>query len=60
METLRNYLDSMFERYPKTPEAEHAKSELWQMMEDKYNELLADGKKENEAVGIVRPADVLR
>ena len=53
METLRNYLDSMFKRYPETPEAEHAKAELWQMMEDKYNELLADGKKENEAVGIV-------
>ncbi|MBR5116296.1 MAG: hypothetical protein IK096_04445 [Lachnospiraceae bacterium] len=53
METLRNYLNSMFERYPETPEAERAKAELWQMMEDKYNELVADGKKENEAVGIV-------
>ncbi|MCR5674336.1 MAG: permease prefix domain 1-containing protein [Lachnospiraceae bacterium] len=53
METLRNYLESMFERYPHTQEAEKAKAELWQMMEDKYNELLADGTKENEAVGIV-------
>lgn len=53
METLRNYLNSMFERYPETPEAERAKAELWQMMEDKYNELVADGKRENEAVGIV-------
>ncbi len=53
METLRNYLESMFKRYPETEEADKAKAELWQMMEDKYNELLADGKKENEAVGIV-------
>ena len=53
METLRNYLNSMFERYPATPEAERAKAELWQMMEDKYNELIADGRNESEAVGIV-------
>ncbi len=53
METLRNYLESMFRRYPETPEAERAKAELWQMMEDKYNELIAEGKKENEAVGVV-------
>ncbi|MBR4528793.1 MAG: hypothetical protein IKO80_00795 [Lachnospiraceae bacterium] len=53
METLRNYLETMFQRYPQTAEAEKAKAELWQMMEDKYNELLADGKKETEAVGIV-------
>ena len=53
METLRNYLESIFKRYPDTPETEKAKAELWQMMEDKYNELISDGKKENEAVGIV-------
>lgn len=53
METLRNYLDSMFQKYPETEESRRAKQELWQMMEDKYNELLSDGKKENEAVGIV-------
>ncbi len=29
------------------------KNELWQMMEDKYTELIKDGKTENEAVGIV-------
>ena len=53
METLRNYLDSMFSRYPETEESQRAKQELWSMMEDKYNELISDGKKENEAVGIV-------
>lgn len=38
---------------PKTPEALRAKEELAGMMEDKYNELLAEGKKQNEAIGIV-------
>ncbi len=53
METLRNYLDQMFARYPETPEALKAKAELWQMMEDKYNELTSGGAKESEAVGTV-------
>ena len=53
METLRNYLDQMFARYPETPEAIRAKAELWQMMEDKYNELTSGGAKESEAVGTV-------
>ena len=53
METLRNYLDQMFARYPETPEAIKAKAELWQMMEDKYNELTSGGAKESEAVGTV-------
>ena len=30
-----------------------AKMELGQMMEDKYNELIAEGKMDNEATGIV-------
>ena len=53
METIRNYLESMFANLPNTPEVQRAKSELWQMMEDKYNELLAEGISENEAVGTV-------
>lgn len=43
----------MFANLPNTPEVLHAKNELWQMMEDKYNELIADGKSDNEAVGTV-------
>lgn len=53
METIRNYLETMFINLPNTPEVQKAKYELWQMMEDKYAELKAEGKSENEAVGIV-------
>lgn len=53
METIRNYLESMFAQLPNTPEVWNAKNELSQMMEDKYNELRAQGKSDNEAVGIV-------
>ena len=53
METIKNYLENMFLNLPKTREVYMAKMELAQMMEDKYNELLAEGKTDNEAVGIV-------
>jgi len=51
--TIKNYLESMFANMPNTEEVLKAKDELWQMMEDKYNELIAEGKTENEAVGTV-------
>ena len=53
METIKNYLDNMFANLPHTDEVLKAKNELSQMMEDKYNELIEEGKTENEAVGIV-------
>lgn len=53
MNTLKSYLESMFANMPNTPEVLKAKDELWQMMEDKYNELIRDGRNENEAVGTV-------
>ena len=53
METIRNYLETMFLNLPNTPEVYKAKNELWQMMEDKYTELKNEGKSENEAVGTV-------
>ena len=53
MKTILSYLDNMFMNLPHTPEVKRAKEELAMMMEDKYNELIAEGKKENEAVGIV-------
>ena len=53
MNVILSYLDNMFLNLPKTEEVLRAKSELASMMEDKYNELIAEGKKENEAVGIV-------
>lgn len=53
MDTIRNYLESMFLKLPNTKEVQKAKRELLQMMTDKYNELKAEGKSENEAVAVV-------
>ena len=53
MKTIKNYLESMFAKLPNTPEVKKAKDELWQMMEDKYNELIAEGMSDNAAVGTV-------
>ena len=53
METIKNYLESMFRNLPNTAEVLKAKNELLQMMEDKYAELRREGKSENEAVATV-------
>lgn len=53
METIKNYLESMFRDLPNRPEILKAKNELLQMMEDKYTELRREGKSENEAVATV-------
>lgn len=53
MEILINYLDNMFANYPQTPEVMRAKDDLAEIMEDKYNELMEEGRTENEAIGIV-------
>jgi len=53
METIKNYLDSMFSSLPDTEEVRRAKEEILQMMEDKYNELKSSGSTENEAICIV-------
>lgn len=53
MDTIRMYLDNMFFKLPRTEEVLKAKQELLSMMEDKYYELIKEGKTENEAVGIV-------
>ena len=53
METIRNYLNAMFAGLPDTPEVRRAYEELAAMMEDKYTELIAEGRSENEAVGTV-------
>ena len=53
MDTIKSYLETMFANLPATAEVLKAKDELWGMMEDKYNELISEGKSENEAVGTV-------
>lgn len=53
MENIVYYLEAMFAHLPNTEAVLRAKSELRQMMEDKYNELISEGHTENEAVGTV-------
>lgn len=53
MDTIKNYLENMFSQLPKTEEINKIKKELLYNMEDKYEELKAEGKSENEAIGIV-------
>ena len=53
METIREYIESMFKNLPQTEKVLKAKQELLSMMEDKYEELKNEGKDENEAVGTV-------
>lgn len=53
MNVINEYLDNMFKTLLDTPEVRRARIELAQMMEDKYTELIDEGKTENEAVGIV-------
>ncbi|WP_026834442.1 DUF4097 family beta strand repeat-containing protein [Eubacterium xylanophilum] len=53
METIRDYLDNLFLNIKETPQSIKVKEELYQMMEDKYEELIADGKSQSEAIGIV-------
>ncbi len=53
MEIIKNYLESMFANLPNTSDIIKAKQELYSMMEDKYTELISEGKADNEAVAIV-------
>ncbi len=53
MDTIKNYLETMFMQLPNTREVLKAKAELGQMMEDKFNELISEGKHENEAIAEV-------
>lgn len=53
MEAIREYLNNLFMNLPETPEVLRAKAELLEMMEDKYEELIKEGKSEAEAIGIV-------
>lgn len=53
METIKIYIENLFQNLPATEATIRAKEELLGMMEDKYNELKLQGKSENEAIGIV-------
>jgi hypothetical protein len=53
METIKNYLETMFANLPDNEETRRAKMELLSMMEDKYNELKEQGMAENAIVGTI-------
>ena len=53
MDTIKTYLETMFSTLPQTEESKRLKNEILISMEEKYNELKAEGKSENEAVGTV-------
>ncbi|MDO4175728.1 MAG: permease prefix domain 1-containing protein [Eubacteriales bacterium] len=53
MNTIRNYINAMFSSLPRIPEILRLQTEMLENMEEKYNDLLREGKSEAEAVGIV-------
>lgn len=53
MNTIRNYINAMFSSLPKTPEILRLQAEMMENMEDKYHDLIREGKSEHEAVGII-------
>ncbi|RRJ88593.1 hypothetical protein EG850_00110 [Gulosibacter macacae] len=53
MNAITTYIDHMFRALPNTAEVRRARTELQQMSEDRFQELLAEGVSEHEAVGRV-------
>lgn len=53
MERIRTFLDNMFLSLPDTPEVREAKAHILEGMLDRYEALLAQGKSEDEAFGVV-------
>jgi hypothetical protein len=53
METIRSYLDNVFAGMPDSADVRRLKAEMLANMEEKYFEMKATGKSENEAVGAV-------
>lgn len=53
MNQIRNYIEVMFSSLPNTQEVVEMKLNMLENMEEKFQELLKDGKNENEAVGII-------
>lgn len=49
MEKIKNYIDDLFKEVPKTSKAKELKEELSLDLEEKYNDLIGEGKSETEA-----------
>ena len=50
MDTLKNYVDSVFANLPKTPEVLEQKNAMLTRMQEKYQQLKSEGKSEHEAI----------
>ena len=53
MNTINNYVETMFMNLPDTEELQLMKDDIFGNMEEKYQELLVSGSSENEAIGLV-------
>lgn len=53
MDQIKEYIKNLFRGIPETPDVLRAKAELMEMMEDKYEQLLQEGKSPQEAFGTV-------
>ncbi len=53
MDIIGNYLETMFQSLPNTPNVQKAKEELYSMLEDKYQALILEGMSEEEALAKV-------
>ena len=50
MDTISNYVDSVFANLPKTPEVLDQKNAMLTKMQEKYQQLKSAGKSEHEAI----------
>lgn len=53
METIRNYVEALFASLPQSPELDRMRAEMLENLEEKYRDLLWEGKSEAEAAGTV-------
>lgn len=53
MDTIRSYIETMFSNWPVTEATIRVKTQLLEIMEDKYQELIDQGHSSNEAIGQV-------
>jgi len=53
METIKNYLENLFARLPRTEQMRKIKQDLLENMLEKYEDYKAEGMSENEAIGRV-------
>ena len=53
MDIFKNYVDFMFKDLPQEERVNQAKNELLKRMDNRFNELVRNGKSENESVSVV-------